>query len=91
MDSTDHETGEVLSTPQSPTIDMETGELGANVRSYVAQPKAKFSVPKQLIQAKKQPPTTGCCIDGHLNYTLFKKEEVITLQEVYHFCVHSVG
>lgn len=88
MDSTDHETGEALLPAQSstPNIDMETGELGSNVRSHVAaMRKTKFTVPKELIQPKKEPPSTGCCIDAHSNYTLFKKEEVITLQEVYIF------
>lgn len=85
MDSTDHETGEMLLTvpsPSVPGIDMETGELGSIARSYVT-PKAKFAVPKELIQPKKEPSDTGCCIDAHSNYTLFKKEEVITLQEVH--------
>lgn len=89
MANTDSETGEYVcqsyqSQPQMserreyPDYDMETGEPGHNT-VIVTKNKPKFSIPKRLIQA---PEEKKCCIDPNDNFTLCRKEEVISLQEV---------
>lgn len=85
MDATDNETGEVKWARQYENldaydIDMETGEMDSN-RSTHSIRKAPFVIPKELIQPPKE--SKLCCMDAHENYTLFKKEQVIGLQEVY--------
>lgn len=83
---TDYETGEVL-LPNSfldnmdCEYDMETGESDLNISTHRMR-KTKFVIPKELIQPQKEQKTKCCCIDPNDNFTLFKKEEVIGLQEV---------
>lgn len=82
MQSTDNETGEVtLIGSFEPMdiydIDMETGEL-----STLPVRRTTFVIPKGLIQHRKTERAKLCCLDTHDNYTLSKKEEVISLQEV---------
>lgn len=88
MHSTDSETGEVLLATQFLSsiddeydIDMETGEFESNISSFPLR-KTKFSIPKELIQPPIDRRAKRCCIDSESTYTLFKKEEVIGLQEV---------
>lgn len=85
MNATDNETGEVKWARQfepsvAYNIDMETGEPDSNI-STLPMRKALFSIPKELIQPPKE--SKVCCMDAHENYTLFKKEQVIGLQEVF--------
>lgn len=101
MQSTDSETGEVttLMCPFEPMeifdIDMETGEFDINVSTLPIR-RTTFIIPKELIQQHRSERTKLCCMDTHDNYTLSKKEEVISLQEVIstecfisHCCVDS--
>lgn len=86
MDTTDNETGEVKWSQQFQSldaydIDMETGECDLNLSSRPIR-KTPFVIPKELIQPPKHEATKLCCMDEHENYTLFKKEQVIGLQEV---------
>lgn len=87
METTDHETGEVkwlrhCEPVEACDIDMETGESDSNISSHPIR-KTPFVIPRELIQRPKHEETTLCCMDAHENYTLFKKEQVIGLQEVY--------
>lgn len=87
MHSTDHETGEMVlairpTQMNSHDIDMETGEFDANITTLPMR-KTRFVIPKELIQPQKDRRSKRCCIDSNENYTLFKKEEVMTLQEVF--------
>lgn len=81
---TDSETGEfVLSTPDDASdfsFDNETGEFDATLMSFKLRKTANFSIPKNLIAPQDGP--KKCCIDPNDTFTLTKKEEVITLQEV---------
>lgn len=85
MAFTDIETGEFVSLTYYPKVeindfDMETGEpdVGKTMKSTR---KSKFAIPKEFIKSKDEP-RSKCGIDPIDNYTLFKKEEVINLQEV---------
>lgn len=85
MHSTDHETGEITLASQCyhPTkIDMETGESDSNIGTIPTMRKCAFVIPKQLIQMPRSQKRKVRCMDSLDNYTLFKKEEVINLQEV---------
>lgn len=84
MHSTDHETGEVTLTKQcQPTeIDMETGESDSNIGTAPTLRKRTFVIPKKLIHTPKSQKRKLRCMNNIDNYTLFKKEEVINLQEV---------
>lgn len=72
-------------------FDLETGEPDeTNNISYPFEPsphhtkpptKSKFMVPKNLL-AQDPTLTKSCCIDPNENYTLSRKEQVMTLQEV---------
>lgn len=90
MHSTDHETGEVTLAQQcqSTEIDMETGESDTNIATIPTVRKRTFVIPKKLIQTPKSQKRKLRCMDNIDNYTLFKKEEVINLQEV-SFQIHS--
>lgn len=88
MNLTDNETGEPMNMPRKflrsiPTdtydIDMETGEADTNKHTLFMK-KTTFVVPKKLIQPQEEMPT--CCIDKLDNYTLFKKEQVMSLKQV---------
>lgn len=86
MDTTDNETGEVKWPRQIEPLDgydfdMETGESDSNVSTLPIR-KAPFVIPRELIQTPKSEEAKLCCMDAHENYTLFKKEQVIGLQEV---------
>lgn len=86
MQSTDNETGEVtLISPFEPMdiydIDMETGEFDITLSTLPIR-KTTFVIPKELIQQRRTERNKLCCMDTHDNYTLSKKEEVISLQEV---------
>lgn len=92
MDATDNETGEMKWTRHFEPlnvydIDMETGEFDSNI-STLPMRKTPFVIPKELIQPPKHEATKLCCMDAHENYTLFKKEQVIGLQEV---CAHHAS
>lgn len=84
MHSTDHETGEVtLAREFQPIeIDMETGESDSNIGTIPTMRKRTFVIPKRLIQTPKSHKRKLQCMDTLNHYTLFKKEEVINLQEV---------
>lgn len=87
MDSTDNETGEIrwarhFEPLDACDIDMETGEFDSNISTLPIR-KTPFVIPKELIQPPKHDATKLCCMDAHENYTLFKKEQVIGLQEVF--------
>lgn len=87
MDATDNETGEVkwagqFEPMEAHDIDMETGECDSNISTSPIR-KTTFVIPKELIQPPKHEATKLCCMDAHENYTLFKKEQVIGLQEVF--------
>lgn len=85
MHSTDHETGEVTSARQfqQPTeIDMETGESDSNIGTIPTMRKRSFVIPKKLFRTQKNSKRKLRCMDSLDNYTLFKKEEVMNLQEV---------
>lgn len=84
MSGTDSETGEFITYSSYPThevseFDMETGEPDTNICTKIKLRKTRFNVPKQLLTEDHEP---KCCIDENENYTLSKKEQVITLQEV---------
>lgn len=85
MHLTDNETGEVtnklMPMDSCYVIDMETGEVDSNIKA-IPMRKTTFIIPKELIQAPKNDKEKLCCMDSHVNYTLTKKEEVISLQEV---------
>lgn len=83
----DIETGEYLTGEladdagdSSSEYDNETGELDATIMSLRVRKTANFSIPKNLIAPQDGP--KKCCIDPNDTFTLTKKEEVITLQEV---------
>lgn len=82
----DNETGECVSTESdecsdsSMEYDNETGEFDATITSLRLRKTAKFSIPKNLIAPQDDP--RKCCIDPNDTFTLTKKEDVITLQEV---------
>lgn len=86
MLSTDFETGELecMQIPgdlQKPEYDMETGECEMDNRLIIVS-KPKFAIPRKLIS--RQNSKSKCCdYDPDQNFTLSKKEDVITLQEVY--------
>ncbi|XP_031630966.1 uncharacterized protein LOC116345622 isoform X2 [Contarinia nasturtii] len=85
MDTTDNETGEVKWTRpfqamDTYDIDLETGECDSNHSTRPIR-KTTFVIPKELIQPPKHKGTKLHCMDAHENYTLFKKEQVIGLQE----------
>lgn len=88
MHCTDNETGEVTFTNVMSfeamdiyDIDMETGEFDINAAALPIR-RTTFVIPKELIQQRKSERTKLCCMDTNDNYTLSKKEEVISLQEV---------
>lgn len=88
MQSTDNETGEVtLTSPFEPMdiydFDMETGEFDITLSTLPIR-KTTFVIPKELIQQRRTGRNKLCCMDTHDNYTLSKKEEVISLQEVFY-------
>lgn len=90
MSGTDSETGEFITYSSYPTFekadfDMETGEPDTNTTKIKLR-KIRFNVPKQLLAEEEEP---KCCIDQNENYTLAKKEKVITLQEVSSKSEHS--
>lgn len=85
MHSTDHETGEVTLMQHrfnSIEIDMETGETDSNISTIPTIPKKTFIIPKELYQRRCNKKKKLRCMDPLENYTLFKKEEVISLHEV---------
>lgn len=86
MDFTDCETGEFLPGTsflefEMNEFDMETGEPDKNITTLRLR-KTKFTIPKELIKPAER--KSKCGIDPNDNFTLFKKEEVIGLQEVRH-------
>lgn len=82
----DNETGECVPTESDDLCDSlleydnETGEFDATLMSLKLRKMANFSIPKNLIVPQDDP--KKCCIDPNDTFTLTKKEEVITLQEV---------
>lgn len=60
--------------------DIETGEPADRMNCTIKSRKSKFMIPKNLL---KQDPPSKCCIDTNQTFTLSKKKEVITLQEVF--------
>lgn len=87
MENTDSETGELMPSvfcaedESNAGVDLETGEPESN-RTSVLLRKTRFNIPKELIKAPAIDPKKCCCIDPNETFTLFKKEEVINLQEV---------
>lgn len=82
----DSETGESVSSLDDANdclveYDNETGELDATIMSLKLRKTAHFSIPKNLIAPHDD--VRKCCIDPNDTFTLTKKEDVITLQEVY--------
>lgn len=92
---TDNETGEYVNSTFSPNTDLivketsqpqieynlETGEQeNIPVEPTIRKRKTRFSVPRVLLAKPEE--TKHCCIDPDENYTLSRKEQVITLQEV---------
>lgn len=85
MANTDSETGESIApVHKHPEIeireyDLETGELdGGTVTVEVRRPR--FIIPKKLIEPNE--PAPKGCIPPDESFTLTKKEQVISLQEV---------
>lgn len=82
----DSETGEYVLSPSDDTCDSsfeydnETGEFDDTIMSLKLRKTANFLIPKNLIAPQDGP--KKCCIDPNDTFTLTKKEEVITLQEV---------
>lgn len=82
----DSETGEFVLSPSVDVCDSlveydnETGEIDATIMTFKPRKTANFSIPKNLIAPQEGP--KKCCIDPNDTFTLTKKEEVITLQEV---------
>ncbi len=82
----DNETGEFLLMPSDDASDSsfeydnETGEFDATIMSLKLRKTANFTIPKNLIAP--QDDVRKCCIDPNDTFTLTKKEDVITLQEV---------
>lgn len=84
MSGTDSETGEFVSYTNYPTgvpavFDLETGEPDTTDFTTIKLRKTRFNVPKNLLN---QEPALKCCIDPNETFTLSKKEQVMTLQEV---------
>lgn len=85
---TDQETGEQqcdIGTTYCDSVaefDLETGEMDLEHRKVQ---KPKFTIPKELLRSPKDGHNKAkCCMLGAAeeNFTLSKKEHVITLQEV---------
>lgn len=84
MATTDCETGEYVShtympEPKWTEFDLETGEPDSG-KTPAPKRRPKFVIPKELIQQKEK--ENKCCIDPIDNYSLFKKEQIMGLQEV---------
>lgn len=62
-------------------FDLETGEPDSNASTLLLR-KTRFSIPKELLKPPADDAKKSCCIDRNETFTLFKKEEVINLQEV---------
>lgn len=74
--------GTVIIETTSNEFDLETGEIDLERRKIQ---KPKFSIPKELLrQSKDGHSKSKCCMLGATeeNFTLSKKEQVITLHEV---------
>lgn len=74
----------------STEFDLETGEIDLERRKIT---KPKFSIPKELLrQSKDGYSKPKCCmLDAtEENFTLSKKEQVITLHEVFFLCLFYV-
>lgn len=82
----DSETGEFVLTSSDETSDSsseydnETGEFDGTIMNLKLRKTANFSIPKNLIAPQDE--QRKCCIDPNDTFTLTKKEDVITLQEV---------
>lgn len=75
--------GTANSIDSSAEFDLETGEIDLEHRKVH---KPKFSIPKDLLRTPKDGHNKSkCCMLGTAeeNFTLSKKEHVITLQEVH--------
>lgn len=87
MENTDSETGELMPSVYcaeeelNAGVDLETGEPDTNTTSLLLR-KTRFNIPKELIRPPAIDSKKCCCIDPNETFTLFKKEEVINLQEV---------
>lgn len=86
METTDSETGELMPSIVYPedkfnAYDLETGEPDSNTITLLLR-KTRFSIPKELFMPPANDSKKCCCIDPNETFTLFKKEEVINLQEV---------
>lgn len=82
---TDSETGELIVPNQYPDVeirefDLETGELDGGTAKLEVR-KTRFIIPKKFI--KPVEPAPQGCIPPDESFTLTKKEQVISLQEVY--------
>lgn len=62
-------------------FNLETGEKESlQNETTIRKRKTRFAVPRKFLAKPEE--TKHCCIDPNENYTLFAKDQVMTLQEV---------